>query len=583
MSYTETNTSQSLHTSPPQYKPELQLRCTMRFKILGKSKESTQLNDDVLRLILDELCLGDQETLLSICSVSRRFYILTVPYLYRNVRLDFARQSHLHLVRRLIKPKLPFAARIRTLSITGTDKMTTLRLLDLYILFARITKLQQLEWRGCLSIPHLILETLSLRFPAARVSVEASNMKLGVSANAPLPLYTILNHMASRQLTHFEFIPANVDQLYVGIKADLMGMLMQTKTLQHFRWLENFSETQQRPQMLDCFWYGSLPPLASFYLLSSTLFTINELRLWGRTGGWSELTRLTLYDSKQLCAFIGQIPKLQELSFFPVENFAIERLAVCLAALSHNAPFGCVSIFSYNDQNHRYRFAKVSVVVPWCMLEKMPKLEDLTLNRCRFIWEYPQPTQDMVTLEDVRLIRTMFPHLRSLSIDLAIHGITARLPNAILEELALFKEPIDLYLVLHTINDKIARAIVHRFTFKKIFRRIVALRKFKQLPCKPPFTVGFKAVRSWNERENRCDHVDLDLSLDESGGTRLISYYTKNGKDEAAHANKIVQNVSQWLGWGRQKSSKDLQQHDQSASTITGVDSDTTLWEVWTS
>jgi hypothetical protein len=557
----------------------------MRFKTLGKMKESTTLIDDVLRLILDEICLSlnDKETLLSTCLVSRQFYLLTVPYLYRNVRLDLTRPSHVHLVRRLIKPKSRFVTRIRMLSITGTDKMTALRLLDLYVLFARITRLQQLEWRGCLSIPHPILETLSIRFPTAHVLVEASNTKLGVSANAPLPFYTILNHVAGRQLTYLEFKPVAVNQLYDGIKSDLMRMLTQTKTLLDFRWFEDLHRTYEHPEMLDCFQHSSFPPLANFCLFSPTLFTIVELRLWGKRGGWSELTSLTLFDSDQLCAFVGQIPELLQLIFFPVENHAIDRISTCLKSSSLDAPFGRVRTLTYKDQNHRRCSGQDNAVVPWCMLEKMPKLETLTLDRSHFIWNCPGPALAMATAQDICRIRTMFPRLENVSLDLAIHGVTGRWPYDILEELALFKEPIELDLFLHTVNSKIARTMVHRFTFRKIFHHIVALRKSKQLPCELPFKVGFKVVRLWNELRNQSDHVDWYIWLDEYGKTDWTRYHTQNSEDEAVHAIDTVQKVLQWLGRDRHRSSEDLWQHDQSASSTTSVDSDTTLWDVWTS
>jgi hypothetical protein len=544
---------------------------------------SAKFIDDILHLILDEICLDDKDALLSMCLVSRRLYLLTAPYLYRNVKLDFTRPSHVHLVRRLVHPGSRWAARIRVLRITGTQKTTALRLLDLYVLFGRITKLQQLEWKGCLSIPHRILETLSVRFPTARLIVEASKTKLGVSTNAPLPFYNIFNHVAGRQLTFLEFKPVNIKQLYNGIKADFLHMLKRAEALQDLRWFEDMHDIKEHPEMLDCFQYGSLPRLRNFFLFSYTMFTNIELRTWGLRGGWSELTNLTLYDSYQLCTFVGQIPKLEELSFFPVENFAIDRIGACLQSPPTDAPFGRLRKFSYKDQDSRYRFHRGSVVVPWCMLERMPKLEHLAFDRCRFIWECPGPSLDMATAQDICRIRTMFPCLKSLSLDLAIRGVIARWPYDLLEELALFKEPIEMNLFLHAIDKKKTRAMLHRFKFSKIFRHIVKLRKAQQLPCQPPFQVGFKVIRLWKQYRNQSDHVDWHLWLDEDGDRNWKRYRTRNDETGEAHGTKTTDKVWQWLGLDQQGYSRHPRQREQSASTTTGIHLDTTLWDAWTS
>jgi hypothetical protein len=120
----------------------------------------------------------------------------------------------------------------------------------------------------------------------------------------------------------------------------------------------------------------------------------------------------------------------------------------------------------------------------------------------------------------------MFLRLENISLDLAIHGVTGRWPYDILEELALFEELIELDLFLHPIDSKIARTMVHRFTFRKIFRHIVALRRSKQLPCKLLFKVGFGVVQLWKELRNQSNHADWYIWLDEYGKTNWTRYYT---------------------------------------------------------
>jgi hypothetical protein len=557
----------------------------MRSSILGRKGVSpgsppTGLPiDDILHLIIEGIYLDDeQETLLSICLVSRRFYVLTVPFLYRNVKLDFSRPSHAQLVQRLAKPGSRLARRIRVLGIAGTEKAAALRLLDLYrVLFTRITNLQQLDWKGCLDIPQPILQALSVRFPTARLNLDATTARLGGPTRSPLPLPKLIGHVACRQLTHFDFKPIGISQLYEGIKPDLMHMLKQNEALQFFRWVEKFRPMPAHPEMVDYFRRHRLSRIKKLHLYSYTLFTNTELRLWGQQGGWSELTELSLYKSCHLCAFFGKIPRLQKLAFHPTKRNSLETIGVCLQNRSFDVAFSNTRIFSYKDPTRRSSLPRQSQVVPWCMLERMPRLQVLHIDRYYFVSECPGPVLNMPTVQDLSRIRTMFPRLEVLSLDISIAGFSAKWPYDVLEELASFDGYIELNMFLHTRDAKITRAMLNRAEFSRIFRHIVARRKSKQLPCRWPFKVGFKVVRLWKEYRNQSEYVDWHMWLDNNGHTKWTRYCIRDEDEHRdEHATSAVQRVSQWLGWDREGP------NNQSARPTTGIDLDSTLWDAWT-
>jgi hypothetical protein len=61
-------------------------------KAITRSPLGTAFND-IIYLVLDEIECNRRHGLLSFCLVSRQFYIIGIPYLYRNIDPDLAKRS----------------------------------------------------------------------------------------------------------------------------------------------------------------------------------------------------------------------------------------------------------------------------------------------------------------------------------------------------------------------------------------------------------------------------------------------------------------------------------------------------------
>ena len=57
--------------------------------------------NEILSLIISKIRCQSIQDVASLSSVSRQFYILAVPHLYRKITLDLDRASHLRLLQRL--------------------------------------------------------------------------------------------------------------------------------------------------------------------------------------------------------------------------------------------------------------------------------------------------------------------------------------------------------------------------------------------------------------------------------------------------------------------------------------------------
>jgi hypothetical protein len=98
---------------------------------------------DVLRLVIAEVSHESVQELASLGLVSRRVYLCTVPYLYQSFTLNLTRASHLRLLQHLINPGSRLAEKLRWLTISGIEKRGAIQLLDLYVLFSRLSHLQR--------------------------------------------------------------------------------------------------------------------------------------------------------------------------------------------------------------------------------------------------------------------------------------------------------------------------------------------------------------------------------------------------------------------------------------------------------
>src|SRR5438034_6433984 len=94
----------------------------LKLKLWARQTQSPpafeKLHDDVLDLILEQVYLKDRKDLRKTCRVSRRLYLHSVPWLYRHIKIGFARDSHIQLLQRLVRDDSKLLAKIRELEFT---------------------------------------------------------------------------------------------------------------------------------------------------------------------------------------------------------------------------------------------------------------------------------------------------------------------------------------------------------------------------------------------------------------------------------------------------------------------------------
>ncbi|OAL51965.1 hypothetical protein IQ07DRAFT_479634, partial [Pyrenochaeta sp. DS3sAY3a] len=523
--------------------------------------------------------------LASLCLVSRQLYILTTPYIYRSIHINFTRASSKRALHQLIRPGCRLPEKIHRLSLSGTDKDSTMQLLDLYVLFSRLTCLQELIWEGSFNVPHFILETLSNRFPKARLFIQATELKLGVALDAPQPLHTVLNHPVSGQLTRLDFEPSDIGQVYDGFKQDVIKMLKHNQGLRYFRFHEDFESPREYPELLSHFQSGTFPQPKEL-LLTTHMFTCRELSLWAAKGGWSELTFLKLHDPQQLCEFIGKAPKLRELLFFTTNRFDIDDIQAHIDSTSLKSPFGTLDRLCYKDTDNWNSAVQDRRVIPWCILESNPQMKELDIHRSRFDYFLPGPDLDTASGEDIRKIRKLCPNLQKFNLDISLEGRHATWPMDVVEELAHFPEAIEINIYMHLLNDRTALATIHRFTCRKIFRFIVQKRQSLGLPCQPPFIVGFKLVKLFENIHDHWNVNDYDFWLQKNNRLAMFRYRHREPRvdldemsiDDLQQRRK--QGLLRKLGWDRKGYEREMHRRQQ-GSGEGSPSSSGTLYDLW--
>jgi hypothetical protein len=557
-------------------------------KATGRSPSDTFVND-IVYLVLEEVGYDRKYDLLSLCLVSQRFYILGIPHLYREIDLDLTKQSHTSLVRRLVNHRSRLAEKIRYMSIAGTRDTAKPQLVDLCVLLPKITHLEQLEWKVHLKVPYCILQTLAAHLPKTNLVINTTVEICNAHYDPVQGIITRLDLSAGAQLTQFCFRSTHYSALDPRLKAGLVEMLTCSPVLQTLIWHECHTSYTPYPEMLHAFTYGNLPPLKSFLLCSMTLFTDQELRLWASRGGWRELTNVKFVYAHQICALIGFAPKLQEISFFAVEALPLNRITARLQNTSFDRPFGHVLYLRYQDTAYPYTYGGRRQTVPWCMLKVIPGLKELALQHGvakpadGLLWPTP-------TVEDVRKIRKLQPHLTKLCIDISLPGIVAKWPRDVLSELALFEEPIHLVLFLHAHDIAICRTFLHGPAFRNMYGEMVEIRKLKRLPCQLPFKVSFKVVRSWPRVKDHYLTPDVSIWSGLDGRIRsqkrdalfLARKPVERMTEEELVAARAAQHLSRRVGWDRKGYEKELLLRERNAGPNGFLDLDLTLWDAWT-
>ena len=472
------------------------------------------LINDILWLVLEELWnAGGYTDLLTLCLVSRRLYVSTVPKLYRIIVLDFSRASHLRLLFRLAQPDSHLPSMIRSLGIYNISNQDTRSLENLAAVLSGLTHLRRFCCTDYYNGAGFILENLDSRFPRAETIVRGRYDELAAAIQDPSPLWHILTHSAGSLLTEFEFRPLSTYQFYDDLKKNIITLLIQNRALRRLVISPNIMSAKSYPDMLEHIQGHMLPKLKELQISNVQLpiFSVRELDLWAEQGGWEELMKLELCHVQYVPSFIGRTPKLNELRITPRRHYDIDLVRSHLAPSNLEAPFGPLCRLSFLGTPSTGSLPMNRRVVPWYMLRRLPNITHLYLARLRFEAGSPGLDLDTPSAQDICDIRRLCPRLTNLGLDIALSGIWAKWPMKVLTELARFEQPLKLRLYTH---HRRAGWVINRAAVIGVMNIICRERKRLSLPYYWPFHICFKDVRPWDEMQHHYQIPDYTLHID---------------------------------------------------------------------
>lgn len=563
----------------------------MRFVWWPKASKTCyidKLSPEILGLILEALRpnYGDAENLLGLCLVSRRMYLFTIPYLYRVVHIDLARASHLRLLQRLIKPRSRLPERIRRLTISGTQKTTDVRLLDLYVLCSRLTLLQSFDWRGSSEVPQDILDTLATRFPHARFLIDASHSGLGQDQLATQSLHATLLHPASTQLSSFSFKSSTSDLLYSKFKRDLICMLQRNPQLECLRLDIVDDHVQDCPEMLGLLRSGSLPKVTTLALRTS-LFTNREIQLCGTRGMFERLGNLRVGRSPHLSLICASTVNLREVTIFPALHFNDLEAGLDCGPENEKSPLSSVRVLHY--QNYSSTFVRNRQSVPWYLLKRMPKLQTLALFPFLIDGIADGVRLDSTAVRDLAGVRKLCPDIQELAINIPLRTRFALWPMDLLEELAMFKRANILHISLLTPHPE-TTVLFHCLRCVAVYEHILKRRRATYGWCKDRLKISFNLIRE----RSVIDHVRAESVVvwtdKKRGFTRSHHVVRKNKRaDLDKMTSKQLQehgkmcSLARRLGWDCKGHGEEVKRRERTAGPVIGLEPNATLWDSWTS
>jgi hypothetical protein len=468
------------------------------------------LIDDVLRLVLEKVT--SKQDLVSLCLVSRRLYIHTVPQLYRDRNLDLSRSTDRRLLRWLAQPTSLLPSLIRVLNVKTSTKEPSRAPLDLCTVFLNLSNLQRVTWHGLPVLPCTILDTLSSRFPTAQVLVKTIKDSTNSVPLAELSHSRILQHPAGSLLTYFRYSQEDPNQLDENFKIDLVNMLTLNRVLKTL-WIALPSGLSvEHPEMLGLDRARSLPKLQELHLYTQNiqLFTNREPMYWGSTlGGCNKLAYLSPGHIPQLFPFLGRTSKLNKLRLAPRFYNDMYLLDAYLAPQEMSSAFASLKELHFCP-HARNSLPHQRHVVLFGLLRRTTLLSISDISRQRFTSRVHTLSRYMPITAEIREIRQCCPNLTEVRLNIGLVGKWAEWPYEILTELAGFEKPLQLALFLTREDSMRGRLAIHWMNYPHAVRYIRNERERQHLPWEKSFSVGFRAIRSWEEMQpswNSCEFV----------------------------------------------------------------------------
>jgi len=553
---------------------------------------------EILGLICEELqsSQGEKDDLLALCLVSRRLYLVTTPYLYRNLRIDLTRASHIRLIQRLIYSGPQLARKIQCLTISGTEKQTDFQLQDIDLLLARIGCLREFAWNGSLDIPHQTLQTLRLKFPKARLRIGALHTRLqGLPASAPAPPHATLLHPGCNHLRAFHFLSTGSGFLYTGFKRDLIHMLHHNPQL-HSLHLDTYLEPWDKslrgdPELLNELQSGPLPRVSSL-ILATSLFSTGEIELCAQRDMFRRVVLLRVHNSKQFLSICARALNLGDVTLVPEHGLRFDGLIAQveqLAALKR-PPFRKVQSLRYQTFEH-LNSPSQQPAMPWYLIGQMPILISVELYPFLLQSSRAGPQLDATTTTDLKKLRDLVPGVEKIVVHVPARPLQSQARLEILRELATFERLNDVSLYLFASNGINCPAKLQLLMCYQIFVAFLDARKATSRN-EEPLTMLFKFVEPRLFTSSKWFTPDYRFALTTSGTIEsfrrqdecdIVSLRMDRLTNEELESSGRMQKLAEALNGDWRAYERERERRESSARCLAGLGSHATLWDMWVS
>ena len=588
---------------------------------LGRSRNARQpmqarllerQTNEILDLVFSEVRLQSIQDLLSVCSVSRQFYVLAVPHLYRNTILDLSRASHLRLLRRLERLDSHVSKTIRDLRVVFADDKQVGHLDKLQRVFDGLVNLEALNWCSPFDMPVSMLDALHTRFCRARLTITywREPKETAESGAQPLlvPNLSIMDTAAS-MITSMSIILYEKDEhqgrFWAGFRKSLVGMVVRNTALTYLRIVAKSIGDNRCTTASQFMGAHTLPKLDTLILnvQDSPIFSSDELEHWSSQGGWEDLTFLSVYNIQSLIPFVGRAPELESLTFLPRDGEDATELESRLNDFEGPSRFPSlrqVKVRSPWDNGLPDQYA--GQVVPWYLLTLLPMNQLTGLNITR-PWEVAD-ISSVPQAQDIRTIRMSCPNLEALELDiwLPYRSSSGSLwPADVIKELSAFDKAVQLLIYprgCHPVGEARLLRAVRKRRFKLRCSAEMAWcfwkeRRRQRVLHEIPFSVQLiHSLRYESEEAEATKVLDIDHLIEIRKCFLGVycclyrySYSTVNrvSLDRMSIADLEEKTKSRWKClWGDQALSKReirLRNH-LGAAAPGGYENDTTLYDI---
>ena len=354
-----------------------------------------KLHFDALDIILEHLYLNEYDSLLVLSRVCRDLYLAATPWIYREVKINFGRPTHMHLLSRLAQhTRLP--SYIRTLSSRDHEKAEDSHTSDMYKLFEQLRNVVSVDWSSTTPLPQQLVSILTTRSPEASDLLKTNGIVPSLNWSPSFGNRRLNPGMS--QLKALRLMNVAQPKTVSAFKTQLIHLLTCNRGLQTLAVVSGGpADDRAYPDRSLIMQSCDLPHLRQLCLLiAHHLFKPQELACWGNQDGWNELESLTLTWEADLRFFVGKVPKLERLRLDLRFDRSHHNLEDVFRAHPHS-PLGILRHLDYRSWVHPRigKYVCNFAVQGACRtISKIPSAQPFErLSRVLF-WLYFDPRQE---------------------------------------------------------------------------------------------------------------------------------------------------------------------------------------------